>query len=844
MAEEGQSDLQVERELLTIIVSLRLKLDKREAIFCLTHDEDEAPYEEVMSYFVDGTFEGREEARTLWKTLLNYREEMGKMYGQRISLHIAMYHLMRDPEYLLESQVKDGFSCSKIVGILAVQELKAWWERCSETGVHLREVMDQQLERLVYHGLKSNQPVTLVLVCISHERGTLKLEEKGEFARFLMDACRCRDIVGHYQNDLFALIFPQTPRQGARIAVERLRSFFHERFQAEPYVMTFAIANSPENGRQGRELSLVASDTIHKYQGRGSPSPLEDRSKGSDIEDRDLILECEGEPRWLYQCWVFHVRHPLRTFITSPLKVALVLILLGAGIYAFRQLDWNSAPTWVLKSEQTLNESGIFPAWNWGRGKGESFRLDASDGFVSSAGELVIEDLEDLWFSFPAKVQGAVRLSLSLKMSLGSRFRLCFGDSVASQRVEIELTEKACSLSCDGVVMELVPWSLEPLTRQDLVLSWEEEGISLMLNDESLLTGGRWGHGGSWPQKCFVETKGGYVLLRDLKVHERHSSAFTDRSLGRWEQDLLDLGPMGPSAWAEKMLKAPARLEMVLRENLVDRLDAELAGKDQQMKRRQWLEKWGETVLGGPKIWLDWLKSIETPQLRSMWGENLVLRSLTLKNLVAAAESDTPIPVLSEMANGELWGGARETFLKTCLVLDWGPHRLEVAQWVWAERIKTLDDLDTADRLQCCLDYLVDELAPEDQDFMVRICETLVVLGTDQARRIFLALVANPIAMDVVSRWEAKPDDVLLNLLKAKGMALGEERDAKLSSLGSLMSNTEMGKILRYDWIWLCMQTSGLQDRQGQVMYQELSRQSRYPELARMSLGMRTNEHE
>jgi hypothetical protein len=127
---------------------------------------------------------------------------------------------------------------------------------------------------------------------------------------------------------------------------------------------------------------------------------------------------------------------------------------------------------------------------------------------------------------------------------------------------------------------------------------------------------------------------------------------------------------------------------------------------------------------------------------------------------------------------------------------------------------------------------------------MVRICEALVVLGTDQARRIFLALVANPIAMDVVSRWEAKPDDVLLNLLKAKGMALGDERDAKLSSLGSLMSNTEMGKVLRYDWIWLCLQTSGLQDRQGQVMYQELSRQSRYPELARMSLGMRTNEHE
>ena len=827
--EQVQSDLQVERELLTIMASLRLKLDKREAIFCLINDEDEAPYLAVMSYFIEGTLESWESARTLWKTLLSYREEMGKMYGQRISLHIAMYHLMRDPEYLSDHQVKDGLSCSKIVGILAVQELKAWWERCSETGVHLREVMDQQLERLVYHGLKSNQPVTLVLVCIHHGRGVLTPEEKGEFARFLMDACRCRDIVGHYQNDLFALIFPQTPRQGARIAVERLKSFFHERFQEERYAMTFAIANSPENGRKGRELSLVASDTLLRHQ----LSP-----------DSELVLECEGEPRWLYQCWVFHVREPLWSVITSPLKVALIILLLGSGVFAFRQLDWNRTPSWVLTSEQTLNESGTFPNWSWGRGLGESFRLDASDGFVTSAGELVIEDLEDLWFSFPSKVKGALRLSLNIKMSLGSRFRLCFGDSVVSQSAEIVITEKSCAFSCDGVVMESIPWNLEPLVLQDIVLSWEGSGVSLTLNGETLLTEGRWGKGSPWPQKAFVESKGGYVLLKGLQVHERVVSDFEDRPLGRWEQDLVDLGPMGPSAWAEKMLKAPAHLEMVLRANLVNRLDAELTGQDQQTKRRQWLEKWGETVLGGSTIWLDWLKNVEAPQLRSLWGENLILRSLTLKHLVTAAESDDPIAVLKDIVNGELWGEARETFLRTCLVLDWGRHRLDMAQWVWSERIKTLEDLDTTDRLRCCLDYLVDELAPEDEDFMVRVCETLVALGRDQARRIFLALAANPIAMDVISRWEAKSEDLLLNLLKSKGMSLGEEREGRLSALGSLISNTEMGKVLRFDWMWLCLQNSGLESREGQVMYQALSHQSRYPDLARMALTMRKSGNE
>jgi GGDEF domain-containing protein len=826
-SEHLQSDRQIESELLTVLASLRLKLDKREAIFCLLNDEDEAPYEKVLTYFVEDDWP-RERAKELWVGLLKYRMELGKVYGQRISLHIAMYHLMRDPEALRDLNLEDGLNASKIVQILAVQELKAWWERCSETGIHLKEVMDQQLERLVYHGLNSNREVSFVLVKVLDAKGELDGEQRSEVGRFLMDACRCRDIVGHYQDNHFALIFPQTPRQGARIAIERLKEFFHKKFNDSGLHLIFAMSNCPENGREGRDLSLVAMDSISEYQ---------KKHKGQ-VEE-DVIIECEGEPRWLYRCWMFHLREPLYSFVSSPLKIAIFLVAMSLSVYAFRQLSWQPERIWITAYEQDFSEEGLFQIWNWGRGEGESFPLERRDGFTSTSGDLVIESGDDVWFQLPIEGQYELQLNFTLKVALQSTFVMSFGPDPITSLAEVRVSQKNIELVDRGVVMEIAPLSFGALEELDLVLEWTQAGVRALINGETYIEEGRWGEMDGFSDKAYFRALDGYALVKDLQL-SRRSELDGSRSLGRWESDFIELGDRGPSAWAEKMLKAPARFEAVLRSNLMRRLDMEL-GAGQSDERPNWLEKWGETVLGGPAIWSDWLRDIEAVTLREHWGQVNMDRSLTLRTLVEASEADEPVSVLKDLVERELWGSSKELFLQTCLVLDWGAFRMDVSAWVWSERFKDLEELSPSEQLSLCLDYLSDELAPEEEHFVLRSCETLLKLGPLRARSIYLAMVANPMVMGLLESWPTKNDDVLLSMIKGKiDMAKGLE-PSSLMSLGSWMNNTEIGKVLRFDWMWLCLQHHGMESKDGQYFYKVLTNQSRYPDLARAALAFKGN---
>ena len=42
-----------------------------------------------------------------------------------------------------------------------------------------------------------------------------------------------QEIVGYHEFNYMAIIFPQIPGKGAKIAIERLNQFFHEKFREE-----------------------------------------------------------------------------------------------------------------------------------------------------------------------------------------------------------------------------------------------------------------------------------------------------------------------------------------------------------------------------------------------------------------------------------------------------------------------------------------------------------------------------------------------------------------------------------------------------------------------------------
>jgi GGDEF domain-containing protein len=818
---QKDNELLIEKELLTVIASLRLKIERREAVFSLLQEDDEAPFQQVVTYFLDGEVE-REQARKIWSVLLEYRRDMTKTYGDRVSLHIAAYHLSRDPHTLTEKNLPDDLACSKLAQYLAIQEMKAWWERCSETGVHLREVMEEQLERLVYQGLKKQYSLCMVLVQIRHSsRGCLTKEEKIDFARFLMDACRCRDIVGHYQEDRFALIFPQTPRPGARIALDRLHKFFGMKYEQQQYFFDAALVNCPDNGRKGRDLFLIAGDHLKKI----AHGP------------KDHIIECEGEPRALYKWWVFHLRQPLYKFIRSPLQILAAVVLIGCGIWAVEKLSFERITQWEECFKQVINESRTLPRWRWGRGNGESFAIDARDGLLEDNGALVCESGEGLWYQFPLEVHGEGKIEFKFRLALGSTFSLSCGDHPQDEFLALKFEAGWCKLISKGIVMEVIPLTMDFEINHTASIALLQEGLKVTLDDQILLENGRWGTVSPWPNKGYVYNTKGYSLVWDLRVLSRGNIKNLDWAEHPWALEMEKLPLKDPAVWAEMLLRAPARLETVLRANLQRQLELIADNsKNHQSLRRSLMEKWGEGVLGGAELWKIWLKGQKAIATKDHWGEDLLLRSPTLKEIHRAAQSPTPFETLKDYTQRELWGISKFQFLQVVLALDWESHRLAISQWAWIEIVNMLDEISELDALSACIDFLRDELTPEDPIWTSRVCEKLIFMGKNNYLDVYRAIVAQPFALAAVASWPPNRTDPLIMLIQARALPQGPAKSELLESLSPWMNNSEIGKLLKLDWMWLTVENEGLTSPKTQFMQQRLKYQSRRPELARQIL--------
>ena len=162
-------------------------------VFALINEENKFICARVIKYLVQEKLEIKV-ALKLWRTLLAYREDMVQAYGDRVSLHIACYHLTRDPDTLEKASLPSDMRCTRTAQDLAIQELKAWWERCNQSGAHLKEVMGQQLERMDYRANKNNQLLSFVLINIqSQKKDEITTQMRSFFARRSMDSCRSRD---------------------------------------------------------------------------------------------------------------------------------------------------------------------------------------------------------------------------------------------------------------------------------------------------------------------------------------------------------------------------------------------------------------------------------------------------------------------------------------------------------------------------------------------------------------------------------------------------------------------------------------------------------------------------
>ena len=102
--------------------------------------------------------------------------------------------------------------------------------------------------------------------------GTVAVEVLEAVAEVVGNELRATDYAFRHQAATFALIFPETASEGARVAAERVRLFLPLRTRGvggRPLTVSIGIASFPEDATTNEELVRVAERALERAQERG-----------------------------------------------------------------------------------------------------------------------------------------------------------------------------------------------------------------------------------------------------------------------------------------------------------------------------------------------------------------------------------------------------------------------------------------------------------------------------------------------------------------------------------------------------------------------------------------------
>jgi GGDEF domain-containing protein len=741
----SSTQLHLERELLTIAASKRSKTPPSAFATRLLNSSENAPFQEVINYFFEGN-PSEQQARQIWSNLLSYRRTMTQSFGDRVSLHIAVYHLSRDPHYIKEHGLDPEIKPKEQAKQVAILELKAWWERCSETGTHLRSIIEQQLDRLVHLGSRDHQPVSFGLLRIIPQKKVGQLTEgrRSQISRWLMDSCRCQDLIAHYENNSFAMVFPYTNRSGAISALKRLlRTLPSQLEEKENFGMS--LASFPENGTRGRELTLMASFTLDKAQ--------------ADMSKKGCLKLCEGKRSPAYLWWTFTFHRPLLHFFRSPKHISIAIAILIFATFGVHHLKLNRPNPWVLQHQQVLDDHQSFPLWQWGRKQGQGFKLKSEDGFALNSGELVC-DSNELWFKLPLKIKGELKIVLFFKRSLGSSLVFHLGDQAHEKSISLEITPEAIFFKQNGATLASVPHSLAASTKHRLEMTLGKEGLNIETNGQLLVEHGSWSAPPSWPKSLYFSTSNGSTLLWDLRVYDRGS-------------------PLAKDANQTPLKTLPKNSK-----------------KHHDLKISPYMNQ-------------------------------LLEASLSTSPLKACRQQLETIPNPSEQAQ----------FLKGLFAIDWGSSQGKISQWAWGPITEIFDKLHEEQQLHFGLLFIKKpdiESSPE----LDKICAKLLHLAHKAPLLIYQTIESCPIVLERLTSWPNNRKNPVLSLLQARASEDMEQRRALLQQLQPWVQQTDFGKLMRYEWMWLQIKDHRMIQKQQISLAEQLRRQSRRPDIARRVQGL------
>ena len=250
-----------------------LALDRLVAeVEALVREEGTAVYAELLYLLAHIRFE-EDDAERYWKDVVQHRSDMAEGLGSDVDLAVALV------SYFV--QVNPQLQNPKLIELKVFEETQASAYRDQLTGLHnfrfFQEYIGWELNRCERHGGTFSIAMGDVDNFkdyndrFGHSQGNVTLQS---VARTLVEAGREEDVVSRYGGEEFVLIMPQTSKDAAAAAADRVRKAVEEiELSADDplhrVTLSVGVANYPVDATNTDDLIRCADRAMYIAKARG-----------------------------------------------------------------------------------------------------------------------------------------------------------------------------------------------------------------------------------------------------------------------------------------------------------------------------------------------------------------------------------------------------------------------------------------------------------------------------------------------------------------------------------------------------------------------------------------------
>jgi diguanylate cyclase (GGDEF)-like protein len=212
------------------------------------------------------------EARAHWKRVIAHRDRLRQRLGRDIGLRVALLDYFVNVNHELKNP--------KVIEIAIYERTERSAVTDGLTGLYNHSYLLGALRREILRSRRHGAPTSLVMLDlddfkrVNDTRGHLEGDRVlVKAAALIQGSLREIDIAARYGGEEFAALLPDTPRTGAYVVAERIRTAIEGHFRRRrggPHVtVSGGVATSPEDAADAEGLIRRADEGLYRAKAAG-----------------------------------------------------------------------------------------------------------------------------------------------------------------------------------------------------------------------------------------------------------------------------------------------------------------------------------------------------------------------------------------------------------------------------------------------------------------------------------------------------------------------------------------------------------------------------------------------